>query len=88
MANQKETAGKRVTNESTQDVSSNGNSIIAMNGFIAINSTIKGVRLDFHPVRKPFNGFSNGGSELDMETLNPCFAEPSTKSFVLNRPSL
>ena len=29
------------------------------------------MRLDFHLARKPFSGFSNGGSEFKMETLIP-----------------
>ncbi|KAL0653319.1 hypothetical protein Bca4012_096010 [Brassica carinata] len=32
---------------------------------------MKVLRLDFHLARKPFSGFSNGGSEFKMETLIP-----------------
>lgn len=28
-------------------------------------------RIDFHPAKKPFSGFSNGSGEFKMETLNP-----------------
>ncbi|KAF8102548.1 hypothetical protein N665_0198s0248 [Sinapis alba] len=29
-------------------------------------------KIEFHPARKPFNGFSNHGSDFKIETLNPC----------------
>lgn len=28
-------------------------------------------RIEFHPARKPFKGFSNGGGDFRLETLNP-----------------
>lgn len=28
-------------------------------------------RMDFHPARKSFNGFDNGGGDFRFETLNP-----------------
>ncbi|XP_010536980.1 PREDICTED: ubiquitin carboxyl-terminal hydrolase 23 [Tarenaya hassleriana] len=31
-------------------------------------------KIEFHPARKPFNGFSNGGSDFKIETLNPASA--------------
>lgn len=32
-------------------------------------------RIEFHPARKPWNGFSNkGGSDFKLETLNPSFS--------------
>ncbi|KAG2240894.1 hypothetical protein Bca52824_097004 [Brassica carinata] len=43
-------------------------------------------KIEFHLARKPFNGFSNGGSDFKMETLNPTspankqtFSSPSVK---------
>ncbi|CAN8253132.1 unnamed protein product [Cochlearia groenlandica] len=35
-------------------------------------------KIEFHPARRPFMGFSNGGSDFKMETLNP--------SSVIKRP--
>lgn len=45
------------------------------NGSCAVASTTASAvfrKIEFHPARKPFNGFSNGGSDFKIETLNPC----------------
>lgn len=33
-------------------------------------------RIEFHPARKPFRGFSNGDGDFRLETLNPCSSDP------------
>ncbi|KAF3452960.1 hypothetical protein FNV43_RR03393 [Rhamnella rubrinervis] len=33
-------------------------------------------RIEFHPARKPFRGFSNGDSDFRLETLNPRSSDP------------
>lgn len=38
------------------------------NGFSSIASQR---RIEFHPARKAFKGFSNGGGDFRLETLNP-----------------
>ncbi|XP_042508101.1 ubiquitin carboxyl-terminal hydrolase 23 [Macadamia integrifolia] len=35
------------------------------------NGTLFQRRIDFHPARKPFTGFSNGTGDFHIETLNP-----------------
>ncbi|XP_010443509.1 PREDICTED: ubiquitin carboxyl-terminal hydrolase 23 [Camelina sativa] len=56
------------------------------NGSCAVaSSTASAVfrKIEFHPARKPFNGFSNGRSDFKIETLNPC----SNNNRVLSAPS-
>ncbi|XP_038698164.1 ubiquitin carboxyl-terminal hydrolase 23 isoform X2 [Tripterygium wilfordii] len=33
-------------------------------------------KIEFHPARKPFNGFSNGGVDFQIEILNPSSSDP------------
>ncbi|XP_010545453.1 PREDICTED: ubiquitin carboxyl-terminal hydrolase 23-like [Tarenaya hassleriana] len=48
------------------------------NGSRAASSSSTSVlyrKIEFHPSRKPFKGFSNGGADFKIETLNPGSAE-------------
>ncbi|KAF8093823.1 hypothetical protein N665_0377s0033 [Sinapis alba] len=59
------------------------------NGSCAVSSSSASAvfrKIEFHLARKPFNGFSNGGSDFKIETLNPpssfnkqAFSSPSVK---------
>ncbi|KAL1217538.1 Ubiquitin carboxyl-terminal hydrolase 23 [Cardamine amara subsp. amara] len=57
------------------------------NGSYAVaSSTASAVlrKIEFQPAKKPFNGFSNGGSDFKIETLNPS----SGNKRVLSAPSV
>ncbi|KAL0735036.1 hypothetical protein Bca4012_011246 [Brassica carinata] len=54
------------------------------NGSRAVSSSSAPVvfrKIEFHPKRKPFNGFSNRGSDFKMETLNPCSSANNNRAF-------
>lgn len=38
-------------------------------------------RIEFHPARKPFKGFSNGGGDFRIETLNPSSSDSTRPGF-------
>lgn len=38
-------------------------------------------RIEFHPARKPFKGFSNGGGDFHIETLNPSSSDSTRAGF-------
>ncbi|PON92273.1 Ubiquitinyl hydrolase [Trema orientale] len=38
-------------------------------------------RIEFHPARKPFKGFSNGGGDFRIETLNPSSSDSARAGF-------
>ena len=44
-------------------------------------------KIEFHLARKPFNGFSNRGSDFKMETLNPS-SSSNTNNRAFWSPSL
>lgn len=66
--------------QTDRDPSSNNNGSCAV-----ASSTASAVfrKIEFHPARKPFNGFS-GRSDFKIETLNPC----SGNNRVLSAPSV
>lgn len=37
-------------------------------------------RIEFHLAKKPFTGFSNGGGDFRLETLNPTTSDPQRPS--------
>ena len=49
------------------------------NGSCAVSSVFR--KIEFHPARKPFNGFSNGKSDFKIETLNPSSSSASKQAF-------
>ncbi|KAJ0261490.1 Ubiquitin carboxyl-terminal hydrolase 23 [Hirschfeldia incana] len=61
----------------------------ASNGPFAVTSSSASAvfrKIEFHPARKPWNGFSNkSGSDFKLETLNPSF---SANKQALSSPSL
>ncbi|CAE6246580.1 unnamed protein product [Arabidopsis arenosa] len=67
--------------QTDRDPSSNNNGSYAV-----ASSTASAVfrKIEFHPARKPFNGFSDGRSDFKIETLNPC----SGNNRVLSAPSV
>ncbi|BAB08869.1 unnamed protein product [Arabidopsis thaliana] len=74
------TSSTEITIQTDRDPSSNNNGSCAV-----ASSTASAVfrKIEFHPARKPFNGFSNGRSDFKIETLNPC----SSNQRLLSAPS-
>ncbi|KAG5403682.1 hypothetical protein IGI04_009801 [Brassica rapa subsp. trilocularis] len=56
----------------------------ASNGSCAVSSSSASAvfrKIEFHPARKPFNGFSNGKSDFKIETLNPSSSSANKQAF-------
>lgn len=66
--------------QTDQDPHNNNN-----NGSYSLSASAVLRKIEFHPARKPFHGFSNGRSDFKIETLNPSsgnkrpFSSPSLK---------
>ncbi|CAF1698581.1 hypothetical protein HID58_051231 [Brassica napus] len=55
---------------------SNGSSAVSSSSASAVFR-----KIEFHPARKPFNGFSNGKSDFKIETLNPSSSSANKQAF-------
>ncbi|CAN6812506.1 unnamed protein product [Brassica oleracea] len=58
------------------EASSNGSSAVSSSSASAVFR-----KIEFHPARKPFNGFSNGKSDFKIETLNPSSSSANKQAF-------